>query len=544
MDREKLEAIFTDTPLGGKFYVGKSIPADKEQNARKSYKIDADEKVIALIDATMLGSAKEGLAFGLKGIYWKNKMEQPVKLSYKQLSKSELSFGKLLKKDSIYIKYEDAKFEIADLDISRINLTMIKKLMQDIHVLFNQDDSSDNRSQIVKEVSTNEMINQDNEHSYSSMLRRYIENNQYDERKEELDFLRQSLRISSARAIEIETKIRNEISNIKINYTECPSCHVQNTANAKFCIECGERLRNMPTPAQTNTAAKHVNTQSVSAAKILTGTDSLIGMAENGDIDAQYKLGYIYETGDHVQSDIEKAFKWYKKAADHGQPDACFRLGMMYSDGSLPSNDMKEALLYFKRAAESGHIHGQAISAAFCFMGHLHEESKRYLSQSLRSSAVDQEEIIQLYLEWCGMYFCARDDFYLYKDAPDNVRQDIREIFEITDNRPIIVFSSKSGMIVLSERYIQWRKRFFRDSLFGQAVGHFIGDEVGIADPVDVALSVVRLDYSDDALRGASIEKDMITLRDGYKINVNIKDKTACAQMAALIQILHNSITQ
>ena len=205
---------------------------------------------------------------------------------------------------------------------------------------------------------------------------------------------------------------------------------------------------------------------------------------------------------------------------------------------------MKEALLYFKRAAESGHIHGQAISAAFCFMGHLHEESKRYLSQSLRSSAVDQEEIIQLYLEWCGMYFCARDDFYLYKDAPDNVRQDIREIFEITDNRPIIVFSSKSGMIVLSERYIQWRKRFFRDSLFGQAVGHFIGDEVGIADPVDVALSVVRLDYSDDALRGASIEKDMITLRDGYKINVNIKDKTACAQMAALIQILHNSITQ
>jgi len=544
MNREKLEAILNDSPLGGKFYVGRSIPADKEQNARKSYKIDADEKVIALIDTTMLGSAKEGLAFGLKGIYWKNKMEQPVKLSYKQLAKSELSYGKLLKKDSIYIKYEDARFEIADLDISRINLTIIKKLMQDIHVLFNQDDSSDNRSQKVKEVSTNEMISQDNEHSYSSMLRRYIDNNQYDERKEELDFLRQSLRISSARAIEIETKIRNEINNLIINYAECPNCHVQNTANAKFCIECGERLRNMPTPGQINTFAKHVDTQSVSKANILKGIDSLIGMAANGDIDAQYKLGNMYEIGEGVNSDVEKAFKWYKKAADNGQSDACFRLGMMYSDGSVPSNGMQEALLYFKRAAESGHMHGQAISAAFCFMGNLFEESQRYLSQSLRSNTVDQEEIVRLYLEWCGMFFCSRENFYLYKDAPDNVRQDIREIFEITDNRPIIVFSSKSGVIVLSERNIQWRKRFFRDSLFGQAVGHFLGDEVGIADPVDVALSAVCLDYSDDALRSASIEKDMIILRDGYRINVNIKDKTACTQMAALIQILHNSITK
>jgi TPR repeat protein len=493
----------------------------------------------------MLGSAKEGVAFGLKGIYWKNKMEQPVKLSYKQLSKSELSFGKLLKKDSIYIKYEDTKLEIADLDISRINLNIIKKLMQDIHALINQDDSSDNRSQKVKEASISEMISQDNEHSYSSMLRRYIENNQHDERKEELDFLRQSLRISSARAIEIETKIRNEIYNSKINYAECPSCHVQNPAKAKFCIECGERLFNSQTPKQTTPFTQHVDTQSIPVAKKFTGIDHLIVMAENGDIDAQYKLGNMYETGDGVNSDVEKAFKWYKKAADNGQSDACFRLGMMYSDGSVPSNSMQEALLYFKRAAESGHIHGQAISAAFCFMGNLFEESQRYLSQSLRSNTVDKEEIIRLYLEWCAMYFCARDNFYLYKDAPDNVRQDIREIFEIKFTRPIIVFSSKSGMIVFSEKYIQWRKRFFRDSLLGQAVGHFVDDELaGFADPVDVSLSTVCLDYSDDALRSASIEKDMITLRDGFKINVQIKDKTTCKQVAALIQILHNAVTQ
>lgn len=57
---------------GAKYYVGELIPERKLANASKSMNIPPDEHVIALIDATVFGSSKEGMAIGMSGIYWKN----------------------------------------------------------------------------------------------------------------------------------------------------------------------------------------------------------------------------------------------------------------------------------------------------------------------------------------------------------------------------------------------------------------------------------------------------------------------------------------
>lgn len=54
------------------FYISGKIPKDKLKNAIGHYPIPAEEDVLALIDATVFGSAKNGMAIGLKGIYWKN----------------------------------------------------------------------------------------------------------------------------------------------------------------------------------------------------------------------------------------------------------------------------------------------------------------------------------------------------------------------------------------------------------------------------------------------------------------------------------------
>lgn len=54
------------------FYISGKIPKDKLKNAISNYPIPAAEDVLALIDATVFGSAKNGMAIGLKGIYWKN----------------------------------------------------------------------------------------------------------------------------------------------------------------------------------------------------------------------------------------------------------------------------------------------------------------------------------------------------------------------------------------------------------------------------------------------------------------------------------------
>ncbi|OCA87833.1 hypothetical protein A8F94_08305 [Bacillus sp. FJAT-27225] len=54
------------------YYVEELIPAKKLQAARENYSIPADEEVFALIDATIFGSAKNGLAICSGGLYWNN----------------------------------------------------------------------------------------------------------------------------------------------------------------------------------------------------------------------------------------------------------------------------------------------------------------------------------------------------------------------------------------------------------------------------------------------------------------------------------------
>jgi TPR repeat protein len=51
--------------------------------------------------------------------------------------------------------------------------------------------------------------------------------------------------------------------------------------------------------------------------------------AEQGDSDAQYRLGDLYERGDGVELDIGQALKFYQMAADHGNTDALDALGRL-----------------------------------------------------------------------------------------------------------------------------------------------------------------------------------------------------------------------
>ena len=56
-------------------------------------------------------------------------------------------------------------------------------------------------------------------------------------------------------------------------------------------------------------------------------------MAEQGDKDAQYNLGSIYETGFGVNIDMKEAVKWYSRAAQQGHQVSQLKLGMLYHLG-------------------------------------------------------------------------------------------------------------------------------------------------------------------------------------------------------------------
>ena len=49
-------------------------------------------------------------------------------------------------------------------------------------------------------------------------------------------------------------------------------------------------------------------------------------LAEQGDADAQFKLGTMYNRGEGVPQDHAEALKWYRRAADQGHDVAQYNL--------------------------------------------------------------------------------------------------------------------------------------------------------------------------------------------------------------------------
>lgn len=77
--------------------------------------------------------------------------------------------------------------------------------------------------------------------------------------------------------------------------------------------------------------------------------------AEQGDPEAQFQLGGLYERGNGVPEDVAEAAAWYRRAADQGYANAQFRLGFAYSNGEGVPLDDAESIAWFRRAAEQGH---------------------------------------------------------------------------------------------------------------------------------------------------------------------------------------------
>lgn len=81
--------------------------------------------------------------------------------------------------------------------------------------------------------------------------------------------------------------------------------------------------------------------------------------AEQGNVDAKYRLGLLYHNGDKVVRDHSKALVWYTKAAEQGHEEAQYKLGNIYYYGENIPKDYNEALAWFNKAAEQQHKKAQ-----------------------------------------------------------------------------------------------------------------------------------------------------------------------------------------
>ncbi len=76
--------------------------------------------------------------------------------------------------------------------------------------------------------------------------------------------------------------------------------------------------------------------------------------AEAGNIEAQFYLGVMYESGVRGHNDMSSAVKWYRRAAEQGHVQAQIRLGVLYYQGRGVPADLAEAARWYAKAAEGG----------------------------------------------------------------------------------------------------------------------------------------------------------------------------------------------
>ncbi len=80
--------------------------------------------------------------------------------------------------------------------------------------------------------------------------------------------------------------------------------------------------------------------------------EPLLKLAEQGDINAQYYLGYMYDVGVFVDKDATKAVDLYSKAADANHPAALNNLANNYASGSGVGKNPLKAISLLERAID------------------------------------------------------------------------------------------------------------------------------------------------------------------------------------------------
>jgi TPR repeat protein/serine/threonine protein kinase len=126
--------------------------------------------------------------------------------------------------------------------------------------------------------------------------------------------------------------------------------------------------------------------------------------AEQGNVYAQFCLGYMYENGYGVTKDYTATVKWYRKAAEQGNANAQCNLGDMYYHGGSVSRDYTEAAKWYRKAADQGNADAQYNLGCMYYNGDGVSQNYAESVKWYRKAAEKENEKAQLQLG--NMYYC------------------------------------------------------------------------------------------------------------------------------------------
>jgi TPR repeat protein len=131
--------------------------------------------------------------------------------------------------------------------------------------------------------------------------------------------------------------------------------------------------------------------------------DELMLLANQGDIDAQNKLGAAYFHGKGVEKNIAEARRWFIQSAQKGYAKAQYNIGVMYYVGQGVPQNQAEALIWFSKAAGQGLADAQYNLGVMNYQGvgiaqNYPEAFKLYSQAAQKNHALAQYNLGLMYL--------------------------------------------------------------------------------------------------------------------------------------------------
>ena len=153
-------------------------------------------------------------------------------------------------------------------------------------------------------------------------------------------------------------------------------------------------------------------------------------IAENGDSELQYKLGYMYENGIGVPKNSKSAFYWYENAANNGIRDANNKLAWFYYCGKSVTKNIDKAIDLLSKHAEVSDASTQ------CLLANIYEYDvcdygnaiKWYEKASQKGDKYATHNLAILYYEGEGVKKDPEKAFELLKKAAEQGNEESLEV--------------------------------------------------------------------------------------------------------------------
>jgi len=124
--------------------------------------------------------------------------------------------------------------------------------------------------------------------------------------------------------------------------------------------------------------------------------------ADQGDVKAQYRLGFMYRRGQGVPQDNAEAVRWWRKTAEQGYADGEYALSFMYRKGQGIPQDFTEAVRWCRKSAEQSDALAQYVLGLMYYRGQgvpqdYAEASRWYRKAAVQGNADSQHDLGFMY---------------------------------------------------------------------------------------------------------------------------------------------------